>query len=64
MNIALEFRLTRVGEILRPAILSKQIRRDDIYAFIRALGGEYRRDEQLKRVCVIKCAVRSWIGLF
>ena len=52
----------RVGEICRRAVFFEQLRRDEVDAFVGALRGKNRGDEQLQRIGKIQFAVRVGIS--
>jgi len=59
----LQLRARRIREIRRRAVFFEQLRRDEVDALVRALGGKNDGDEQLERVCVIQFAMRVGISL-
>lgn len=61
-DILLELLRVCVGEVFDGRIFGEEGGRDLIDAYVRALSGKNRRDEQLKRVFVNKGAGRIGIG--
>jgi len=45
-------------------IFTKQIGRNNVDSLVRALGRQYRRDQKLKGIFVIKSTVSIGVGLF
>ena len=58
----LQLSLRRLRVIFRAPIFLEQRRRDHVYAFVGALRGENRRDQQLERILEIQLGVRVWVN--